>query len=347
MRFRDCMAGFALALILSTSAPAFAHEDHEAPAAAVSHPAGSSSAMPAMAGMAEGMDHAEVMGDAAPRTIPQRVVRWLGAMHPAAVHFPIALFIVAALLEIAALTLRRPVLTQGTRVIIALAAVSAVAAAALGWFAMGWPGQDDATPYRPQVARNLHRPAGNDLLVGQGTLGPEPRAGARVALHRRPDDHRRRRAGEWPARGNADPRHAASDVLIRQGVPSRGVPVRRSEGDGPKQTGDTYDFSSRARGSGPRHRADDHGPRPGPVTILGRGAGPHGRDGLPGCRRPLDVSQTPDLFWQDSEVFESGGAEGTFARYLEHHLGPESPIWRASRSANPRRTSRSTGTSPS
>ena len=37
----------------------------------------------------------------------------------------------------------------------------------------------------------------------------------------------------------------------------------------------------------------------------------------------LDVSQTPDLFWQDSEVFESGGAEGTFARYLEHHLGPE------------------------
>ena len=141
MRFRDCMAGFALVLILSTSAPAFAHEDHEAPPAAVSHPAGSSSAMPAMAGM----DHAEAMGDAAPRTIPQRVVRWLGAMHPAAVHFPIALFIVAALLEIAALTLRRPVLTQGTRVIIALAAVSAVAAAALGWFAMGWPGQDDAT----------------------------------------------------------------------------------------------------------------------------------------------------------------------------------------------------------
>lgn len=37
----------------------------------------------------------------------------------------------------------------------------------------------------------------------------------------------------------------------------------------------------------------------------------------------LDVSQTPDLFWQDSEVFESGGAEGTFARYLEHHIGPE------------------------
>ena len=145
MKFRDGLAGFALALSLFTSAPAFAQEDHEAAPVAASHPAGSASAMPAMAGMADGMDHAEAMGDAAPRTIPQRVVRWLGAMHPAAVHFPIALFIVAALLEIAALTLRRPVLTQGTRVIIALAAVSAAGAAALGWFAMGWPGQDDAT----------------------------------------------------------------------------------------------------------------------------------------------------------------------------------------------------------
>jgi uncharacterized membrane protein len=77
--------------------------------------------------------------------MPQRLYRWLGAMHPAAVHFPIALFLVAALLEIAALTLRRPVLTQGTRVIIALAAISAVAAVALGWFAMGLPGKDDVT----------------------------------------------------------------------------------------------------------------------------------------------------------------------------------------------------------
>jgi len=61
------------------------------------------------------------------------------------VHFPIALFLVAAILEIAALTLRRPVLTQGTRVIIALAAFSCLAAVALGWFAMGLPGKEDAT----------------------------------------------------------------------------------------------------------------------------------------------------------------------------------------------------------
>jgi len=30
-----------------------------------------------------------------------------------------------------------------------------------------------------------------------------------------------------------------------------------------------------------------------------------------------------DLFMEGATVFESGGVEGTFERYLEHHLGPE------------------------
>lgn len=37
----------------------------------------------------------------------------------------------------------------------------------------------------------------------------------------------------------------------------------------------------------------------------------------------MDVSQTPALFWADLEIFENGGVEGSFAYYLEHHLGPE------------------------
>ena len=37
----------------------------------------------------------------------------------------------------------------------------------------------------------------------------------------------------------------------------------------------------------------------------------------------MDVSQTPGLFWADSEIFENGGVEGSFAYYLKHHLGPE------------------------
>ena len=37
----------------------------------------------------------------------------------------------------------------------------------------------------------------------------------------------------------------------------------------------------------------------------------------------LDVTGTEKLFTKDSKIFESGGSEGTYAHYLEHHLGPE------------------------
>lgn len=37
----------------------------------------------------------------------------------------------------------------------------------------------------------------------------------------------------------------------------------------------------------------------------------------------LGAAKAKDLFTADSAVFESGGVEGTFAHYLEHHIGPE------------------------
>lgn len=37
----------------------------------------------------------------------------------------------------------------------------------------------------------------------------------------------------------------------------------------------------------------------------------------------LDAAPAMNLFTADSQVFESGGVEGTFANYLEHHIGPE------------------------
>jgi ketosteroid isomerase-like protein len=37
----------------------------------------------------------------------------------------------------------------------------------------------------------------------------------------------------------------------------------------------------------------------------------------------LNAKETPNLFSNDSQVFESGGVEGNYAHYLEHHLGPE------------------------
>lgn len=150
MGLRKFWPGLAVVVVLLAAAPTVAHEDHDKQAAAraqAAAPAGAGpeSGMMAMPGMAQDMDHGAMTADEGPRPMPQRLYRWLGAMHPAAVHFPIALFLVAALLEIAALTLRRPVLTQGTRVIIALAALSSVVAVALGWFAMGLPGNDDVT----------------------------------------------------------------------------------------------------------------------------------------------------------------------------------------------------------
>jgi len=37
----------------------------------------------------------------------------------------------------------------------------------------------------------------------------------------------------------------------------------------------------------------------------------------------LKKEGTFELFAKDSEVFESGGVEGTYSNYIEHHLGPE------------------------
>ena len=156
-----------LALVMSLAfiQPALAHDDHDKNVAAPARTAAAANASPgsdmaAMHGseaMTPGMDHAATV-EAGPRPMSRRTFRWLGAMHPAAVHFPIALFLVAALLEIAALTFRRPVLTQGTRVIIALAAFSALIAAALGWFAMGLPGKDD-------LIHATHRWIGTSIAV--------------------------------------------------------------------------------------------------------------------------------------------------------------------------------------
>lgn len=37
----------------------------------------------------------------------------------------------------------------------------------------------------------------------------------------------------------------------------------------------------------------------------------------------IDVTGTEKLFTPDSKIYESGGSEGNYAHYLEHHLIPE------------------------
>ena len=169
----------AIAMTLALGGPALAHEAHEKQAAARVQAAAAASAPPgstlstqhgdaAMPGMTGAMDHGGMMADGAmvddgPKTVSQRLFGWLGRMHPAVVHFPIALFVVAGFLEAAALTLRRPVLTEGTRVLVALAAISAIVAAALGWLSMGLPGPtEDAT-------HTWHRWLGSSI-AGLGVL---------------------------------------------------------------------------------------------------------------------------------------------------------------------------------
>lgn len=59
--------------------------------------------------------------------------RFFGRLHPAVVHFPIALLIVAAVIEIARTLWRKPRSPNAALPIVWLAAISAIVAAALGW----------------------------------------------------------------------------------------------------------------------------------------------------------------------------------------------------------------------
>lgn len=53
-----------------------------------------------------------------------------------------------------------------------------------------------------------------------------------------------------------------------------------------------------------------------------------------GAIERLDASGTERLFAADSQIFESGGVEGTYANYLAHHLGPELREFRSFRFSN-------------
>lgn len=75
---------------------------------------------------------------------PARAYRFAGKLHPLAVHFPIALVLVALGLEIAYLMTRRRVLSDTNRVLLPLAALGALGAALLGWAAgshASYPGE--------------------------------------------------------------------------------------------------------------------------------------------------------------------------------------------------------------
>lgn len=95
--------------------------------------------------------------DERPTTFSGRLLRWLGGWHPAAVHFPIALFLTVAFLEAMALLRRKPIYTASNKLLLAIATLGAFVAAPLGWVNAGMPGADD------EAALTLHRWLGTAL----------------------------------------------------------------------------------------------------------------------------------------------------------------------------------------
>ncbi len=92
-----------------------------------------------------------------PKTFAGRLIRWLGAWHPAVVHFPIALLLTVAFLETAAFVRRTPIYNAANKILLALGVVSAFVAAPLGWVAAGIPAPDD------ELVLTIHRWLGSAI----------------------------------------------------------------------------------------------------------------------------------------------------------------------------------------
>jgi uncharacterized membrane protein len=95
--------------------------------------------------------------DERPTTFSGRLLRWLGGWHPAAVHFPIALLLTVAFLELVAVMRRKPIYTASNKLLLGIAALGAFIAAPLGWINAGLPAADDTS------ALVLHRWIGTAL----------------------------------------------------------------------------------------------------------------------------------------------------------------------------------------
>jgi uncharacterized membrane protein len=133
LKLQRLLTLFALVLIVFVSAaPAPAHKEHNQ---SIEESEANELATPRVAtpgAMHEMMEeHAAGMEQQRPTTFGGRLVRWLGQMHPFAVHFPIALFPVAWLSLI--LARRRGEAVPLIRALVIVAGSAAVLAAILGW----------------------------------------------------------------------------------------------------------------------------------------------------------------------------------------------------------------------
>ena len=150
-----------LAATVGLAAPALAHENHQREQAEQTDNA----QVAASPGITPGamQEHMEQMEEQRPTTFSGRLYRFLGAMHPFAVHFPIAL-IPASWLALV-LARRRGHAVDVIRAVIILAGVAAVGAALLGWFNAGFA-LTDRDPIQA-----WHRWIGTALALIVGVIG--------------------------------------------------------------------------------------------------------------------------------------------------------------------------------
>src|SRR5262245_35640524 len=87
------------------------------------------------------------------------VLRLLGRSHPAIVHFPIALLMLAAALEVWQLIRRKPGLAAATPLCIIVGALTALVAAVFGWLLEGFDGNSGEL-------LAVHKWVGNAAVVG-------------------------------------------------------------------------------------------------------------------------------------------------------------------------------------
>lgn len=166
LNLKRLCAAFMVALLIGLSSPTLAHpkqDNTQEAAEVVDHHGNVAPRVNTPGAMHEMMEeHAEEMEDQRPATFSGRLMRWLGQMHPFAVHFPIALFPVSWLALIFAR--RRGHAVDLIRAFIIVAGVAAVGAGILGWLSAGFT-VSDRDPFL-----TAHRWIGTALAVIGGFL---------------------------------------------------------------------------------------------------------------------------------------------------------------------------------
>lgn len=140
---RILLAALVLAVTIhGVSGTSQAHKNHEEARTAQGAPSVDRAA-PAEGAHAPGaMDHpgGSAMEDAPPGTLSERAAAWLGKMHPAMVHFPIALF--PASFALLALARRREGVAAVVRWLLIFAGFTMAGAALMGWISAGFAMSD-------------------------------------------------------------------------------------------------------------------------------------------------------------------------------------------------------------